>query len=119
MSDFPCGQVHPEGLVNVFPARVVVGFVGKVPDLGHKGKNIPEAAEQEGSMQLYPNLMGVFWKRRLHHFPILESQPSCCRCDQCLNSAWWTRGLSLKPMRCHNLTSAQISWTCPSSNSRP
>ena len=51
----------------------MVGFVGKVPDLGHKGKNIPEAAEQEGSIQLYPNLTGVFWKRRLHHFPILES----------------------------------------------
>ncbi len=51
---------------------MVVGFVGKVPDLGHKGKNIPEAAEQEGSMQLNPNLARVFRKGPFYHFPILQ-----------------------------------------------
>jgi restriction system protein len=44
--------------------------------------------------------------------------PSYCRCGRCSSSAWWTRGSSPKPTRCLNLTSAPISWTCPSSNSR-
>ena len=48
MFDIPGGQVYPEGLKDVFPPRVVVGFIGKVTDLSHKGKNISEAAPVAG-----------------------------------------------------------------------
>jgi hypothetical protein len=51
----------------------MAGFAGKVPDLRHEARDIWEAAEQEDSMQLYPNLAQVLWKRFFDHFPVLES----------------------------------------------
>jgi restriction system protein len=48
-----------------------------------------------------------------------RARPSFCQCVRCSSSAWWIPGSSPKATHFLNSTSAPISWTCRSSNSRP
>jgi len=77
MSDVLGRKVHPESLENIFPTWMMVGFVSEVSDLNHEGKDIWKVPEQEGSMQLDPNLARVLRKRPFHRFPIMKNLSEC------------------------------------------